>query len=146
MLQMPENTRRWRMSELPRPRSAFGMSVSWAFLGSSVVPTTTEVKSGAVVDCVRQGIGAPHLEVLRQALGELDESGVVDGIGAAVKQADAAERGIRAARVAGEYERGAVGKRTRHQHGGQEIDVARAGEVLAAHTQVAYGDRVVAAE
>ena len=103
-------------------------------------------KVGPGVDDLREGIGSLHLEILRESLGELDEAAVVDGVRAAVEQADAAECRIRAARVAQISDRRAVGEAALLRNRRQEIDIAGAAQMLAAHAEVAGGHGVIASE
>jgi hypothetical protein len=84
-----------------------------------------------------------HLEALREPFGELDKSAVVDGIGAAIEKADATERGVGARGMPEEGDRTAGREGPLQRNFGEPVDVASAGEVLAANTEVAERHRVI---
>jgi hypothetical protein len=83
------------------------------------------------------------LEALRKPLGELDESAVIDGIGAAIEQADAAERGVGARGMPEERDRTAGREGPLQRNFREPVDIARAGKVLAANTEVPERHRVI---
>src|SRR5581483_9198017 len=85
-------------------------------------------------------------ERLREALGQLDESAVIDRIGAAVENADAAEVRIKAAGMPVERDRPASCNSPLNRHFREQIDVACPCQMLAAHAQVAHGERIITTE
>src|SRR4029077_3572181 len=89
-------------------------------------------------------IGTLHLEILREALAELDEASVIDGIATAIKQTDPPEIGIRAGvRMLVDRHWSSVGIGCCNRQRRKQIDVPCARQMLTANAQVAESHGVI---
>ena len=78
-----------------------------------------------VINDFGERVRGVHLEALGETLLELHEPSVINGIGGAVKQADAAEVRIQASGMAEERQGSAVRQCSRGCHLRKKVDVAR---------------------